>query len=207
MWGFNMILDTKGRRKIKYLLIIVSVLFVLVLGLILPKAQISLYLPNKIFAQNYEFKLNQSIDKPLSALNLIPAVSKDAIKAQEQKNYILLDSIDLAFKKRDLISALMDKIKAQISPDEKVSQAKLRYELTIKNPGLGEIKVYAETVIVPKINADEIKNNIYGKTKKTALEYLYALPEIQDVEIKTMPSKLFFIPPIKARIIINEINN
>ena len=101
----------------------------------------------------------------------------------------------------------MDKIKAQINPNERVSQAQLKYKLTVKDPNLNEIKVYAETVILPKINADEIKNNIYGKSKKTALDYLSSLPEIQDFEIKTMPSKLFFIPLIKARIKINEINN
>jgi hypothetical protein len=202
-----MILDTKGRRKIKYLLGIVSVLFILVLGLILPKAEINIYLLNKVFAQNYEFKLNQSIDKPMPALNLIPGIKKTEVKAREQKKYILLPNLDLAFKNKDLISFLTDKINSQISSDEEILQAKLKYELTVNNSALGEIKVYAETVIFPKIDTHEIKNNIYGKTKKAALEYLSSVPEIQDFEIRTTPSKLFFIPVIKARIQINEINN
>lgn len=182
--NFSVHLDQKGRRKLKILTAAVSTLFILIFILILPKIEITLALKTKIFTNTYNITLDNSIAKPLYALNIIPAVDE---------KYIM--------------PFLINKISQEISQDEKINLSKLRYDIKTNNSAKNGIKVYVEADIAPKIEPNKIKNLIQGKKISTAKYILSAMPEIKQAQIKTFPPKLFFAPLLKSRIKINEIDN
>lgn len=177
-------LDTKGNRKIKILITTVLILFILIVAIIIPKAEVSIKPQSKIFTKTYEITLDNSIKKPLPALNIIPSADE-----------------------KYLMSFLIDKITREISQDEKVNLSKFRYDIKTKNSLKNGINVYVETETAPKLDIDKIKNQIRGKKINVAQNILSAMPEIKQAKIKTFPPKFFFVPLLKSRIKINETDN
>ncbi|MFH1712700.1 MAG: hypothetical protein ABH896_00730 [Candidatus Jacksonbacteria bacterium] len=180
----SMHLDTRGHRKLKILITAVSTLFILILILILPAIEIKLKLKSKIFTKTYDITLDNSVKKPLPALNIIPAADEEY-----------------------LMPFLISKISREISQDEKINLSKFLYDIKTKNSAKNEITVYVETVIMPILDLNQIKNQICGKKIRTVQNILSAMPEVEQAKIKTFPPKLFFAPLLKSRIKINEIDN
>ena len=184
-------LDSNSKQIIHVTLTGIIFLSFLLLVVLIPSAEITVYLPQKIIKKNYVFVPDTSLAAILPALNRIPA--------SEQRK----DGKEIfGFKETDVRTFIDAKLNGDVEKEESVIRSSISYSIAINDDETATLLVQA--AVVPAIDTNAIKKNLAGKTKKEAYAYLnlYTTSIITSVEIDLYPSWFPFIPFIKKRITI-----
>ena len=184
-------LDSNSKQIIHVTLTGIIFLSFLLLVVLIPSAEITVYLPQKIIKKNYVFVPDTSLAAILPTLNRIPA--------SEQRK----DGKEIfGFKETDVRTFIDAKLNGDVEKEESVIRSSISYSIAINDDETATLLVQA--AVVPAIDTNAIKKNLAGKTKKEAYAYLnlYTTSIITSVEIDLYPSWFPFIPFIKKRITI-----
>ncbi len=163
-----------------------------------------------------ESLLSQSSEKKLTLLadSIDYAEAKfttDKEAGTEADNFSATLSIDaktIAFTednyKQNIIAALGDKIPADkeliLTSEDEISQGGYTVDYS---QGIMKIEGTIKTKLSPKINYDDLKNDLKGKSVVSAEKYLENMPQFSDAQVNINPSWIKNIPRRTQNININ----
>lgn len=164
-----------------------------------------------------ESLLSQSSEKKLSLLAdsidyAQASFSTDKEAGTEADNFtatLSLEAKTIAFTEEDykqnIIAALGDKIPADkeliLTSDDEISQGGYSVDYT---EGTMKIEGTIKTKLAPKINYDDIKDDLAGKSVVSAEKYLEDKPQFSKAEVNINPTWIKNIPKRTQNIIINQ---
>lgn len=185
-----MTLDSRGKLKLYSSISVLTVLVVVFIALIVPKAKVVISLKERQFKKSYSVILDKTISTPLAPINRIPY---SALTEPESREF------SIAF--------ITEKIAHEIDVNtEQFDKDDLNYTINITDSEHGIATLYVESVIVPKIDMDALKKSIRGKKTKEARDYLASVPYIESAALTAYPEFLGFLPLIEERITVTIID-
>jgi hypothetical protein len=200
-----MYLDSKGKRKMSFIIGSTITLALLLLAIVLPEARITVTVEKRIFKKTYQITLKQHLEKTLFALDTIPAYpvgyTFDTKKPPEAS---VIADLNLSVTKKDLTDFILTKIQAEIQSDERIKPENIAFTLDTADKEKILVNVYVEAITSKTLDYELLKKQIQGKKIAEAQELVLQEPNIKNFQISLTPSWLFFIPLIKERIVIIE---
>ncbi len=190
-----MILDQKTQSKVIIFIIALGVLAMIILILVVPRAEIIITLNQKIIKQSYLAKLSTTINYPIISLGLIPG--------KKQKIGLDQPAESWTFSNQDILNYVRDRLEREIKPPEHLITDTLSFSVEMEDADAGKIRIYAEGIVVPDLDIDALKRELVGARFSNAINYLKNLPPVKEVDIKPKPIKFFCLPFLKSRIKIS----
>lgn len=200
-----MILDSLGKKKIYSSIAILFGLLFVFTALLLPKAEIVISLKNRQFKKTYSVILDKTIPWPLAPINRIPYSSFRETDVWNEGD-IPLPEMNALVEGEHVRAFINEKVEDEIDKNtEQFDENSLRYTLAITDAKHAIATLYVESVILPKIDMDEIKRSIRGKKIKEARDYLARLSFSELESFTVYPAFLPFVPFISERIEITAL--
>ena len=200
-----MYLDSRGKRKMSLIIGSTITLALVLLAIVLPEARITVTVEKRIFKKTYQLTLKQNLEKPLFALDIIPAYpTKYVFNTKQPPDLSIITDLNVAVTKEDLTDFILKKIQAEIEADERIQRENIQFTIDVIDKKKLQVKVYVEAVTFKTLDHETLKKQIKGKRIAEAQKFLLEEPNVKSSQISLTPSWLFFIPLIKERIVIIE---